>query len=592
MSVSKLCSTVTGLYSGETGTQDEKYTYRYLQDMLTRLDEAVGYTGRGGRRENNFPGDSAARLANYKELGEIRKNPDFKVPSGTLSVTVTDPDGDPMVAELRIVPADKDSRLGVSLGYTNTREIKPVTEIAAEIFGAPYEIDQDSDYVWYDFFRRVTDENGVFTGVLPCGKYEFYCDKGSEYEIVHGTLTVPGEVNVTLRRIVDLTAEGWYAGDLHHHSIYSSPAYPPQGTDFVYDSALTVRDSMRAKGLTFGALSDHHNVFNHREWESLKTGDFLPIISKEISTANGHVLQLNTDPDVIYNIPEEKDRTPERMRAEWHRVTDEIKSFGGHPQINHPRDMQKAISFPPEFTDIIDIFYTIEVWNGSHPLMPGCTNGKAYELYLSQLEAGKYIAATTGSDTHEVTCEFWQDSLSYFFGMYQAVLAAVKNTREAHNASGVTLSPEDLEAAENYYLPLMDRYLPLIKKWGFKNISSGCVRTYAHVEEEKTPANILAALRRGDSFLTNGPILIPSFGDDEEPEISLRIFSNQKLKKLEVRMDGGFCEIFDLAEPVEVNGGYDYSCHVELELRDHKWMIFKVCDDFTTQAVTNPLMLR
>ncbi len=55
-------------------------------------------------------------------------------------------------------------------------------------------------------------------------------------------------------------------------------------------------------------------------------------------------------------------------------------------------------------------------------------------------------------------------------------------------------------------------------------------------------------------------------------------------------MDGGFCESFDLADPIEVNGGYDYSCNVELELTGHKWVIFKVLDDFTTQAVTNPLM--
>ncbi len=590
MSVSKLCSTVAGLYSGEMGTDDEKYTYKYLQNVLSSLDKAVGYTERGGRRENNFPGESKARLDNYNTLGEVRKNPNFRVSTGKVTFSVSSPDGEPLMAELRILPVDKDSRTGVSLGYTNVTETKPITELAAEIYGGPYEIDSDSDYVWYDFFRRVTDENGIFTGSLPCGKYEYYCDKGSEYEIVHGTITVPGEASITLRRIVDLTSECWYAGDLHHHSVYSSPAYPPQGTDFVYDTATIVRDSMRAKGLTFGALSDHHNVFNHREWESLKTGDFLPILSKEISTSNGHVLQLNTDPDVIYHIPEEKDRTEEVMRAEWHRVTDEIKSFGGHPQINHPRDMQKAISFPPEFTDIIDIFYTIEVWNGSHPLVKGCTNGKAYELYLSQLEAGKFIAATTGSDTHEVTCEFWQDSLNYFFGIYQAVKAAVANTRGPRNASGVILSQEDLLLAEEYYLPLMDKYLPLVKKWGFKNISSGCVRTYVHVEDEKTPANVLAALRRGRSFLTNGPIIIPSFGNDEEPEVSLKIFSNQKLKKLEVRMDGGFCESFDLADPMEVNGGYDYSCNVELELTGHKWVIFKVLDDFTTQAVTNPLM--
>ncbi len=592
MSVSKLASTITGLYSGQNSIKDEKYTYSYLQKVMKDLDAEVGYSERGGRRENTFPPsdpDKSIRLADYERIGKIRKNPDYGVNTGKASITVRNEQCSPIIAELRLYPADARSRAGVTHGYTNNRSVRPIEEIAAEIYGADYPLDPDSDFMWYDYFRRTTDENGEFTEMLPEGTYELVVDKGSEYEIVKTVFTVPGKSVVTLRRLADLTKDGWYAGDLHHHSVFSSPAYPTQGTDYVYDTPEMIQNSMRAKGLGFGGLSDHHNTLNHRVWEKLVTPDFLPILSKEISTSNGHVLQLNTDPDVIYRIPEESERTPEVMRAEYRRITDEIKSYGGHPQINHPRDMQKAISFPPEFTDMIDIFKTIEIWNGSHPLATGCTNGYATELWMDCLENGTFLGATTGSDIHEITCEFWFDSLAYVFGLYTAVKAALDNTEGPKNGNGVILSGEALEKAR-YFIELLGAELPTVKQWGRLNLSTGCVRTYVNAPEERTPENILKHLELGHSFLTNGPIMIAKLASDGNAE--LKLISNRPLKKLIVYGSGRTEEEFELAEPVEVNGGFDYSCTVNLNTEGRKWFIFRVFgEDVWTEAITNPVFI-
>jgi hypothetical protein len=587
MSVSKLASTITGLYSGRRNVSDEKYTYRYLQNAMKTLDEAVGYSARGGRRENVFPPESDKRLADYKRMEKIRKNPDYGVKTGKLSVKIKDENGEPLIAEIRLYPKDKAARDGVSSGYTNDRKGKHIEDIADEIYGAPYDFDPDSDYAWYDYFRRTTAENGEFTEELPEGRYTLVCDKGSEFEIVETAVSVPGKTEVTLRRLIDMKADDWYVGDLHHHSVFSSPLYPPQGTDYVYDTPEMIQNSMRARGLTFGGLSDHHNVLNRRIWEKLVTPDFLPILSKEISTSNGHVLQLNTDPDVIYHIPEESERTPEIMRAEYRRITDEIKSYGGHPQINHPRDMQKAISFPPEFTDMIDIFNTIEIWNGSHPLAEGCTNGNAMQLWLDCLEKGTRLGATTGSDTHEITCEFWFDSLAYVFGLYTAVKAALDNTLDAKNEKGVILEGETLETAR-YFVDLLTEELPFVKHWANVNLSSGAVRTYVQAPGERTAANILKNLELGHSFLTNGPIIEAKLTADGSAE--LKIISNRPLSRLLVYGSGKSLEEFELAEPASLNGGYDYSCTVNLNKEGRKWFIFRVLgNDFVTEAITNPV---
>ncbi|MCR5585645.1 MAG: CehA/McbA family metallohydrolase [Lachnospiraceae bacterium] len=590
MSVSKLASTITGLYSGQRNISAEKYTYRYLQNAMKTLDEAVGYSARGGRRENVFPPERDERLNDYKRMEKIRKNPDYGVKTGKLSIKIKDENGEPLIAEIRLYPKDKAARDGVASGYTNDRKVKRIEDIADEIYGDHYDFDPESDYAWYDYFRRTTAENGEFTEELPEGRYALVCDKGSEFEIVETAVSVPGKTEVTLRRLIDMKADDWYVGDLHHHSVFSSPLYPPQGTDYVYDTPEMIQNSMRAKGLSFGGLSDHHNVLNHRTWEKLVTDDFLPILSKEISTSNGHVLQLNTDPDVIYHIPEESERTPEVMRAEYKRITDEIKSYGGHPQINHPRDMQKAISFPPEFTDMIDIFNTIEIWNGSHPLAEGCTNGNAMQLWLDCLEKGTRLGATTGSDTHEITCEFWFDSLAYVFGLYTAVKAALDNTLDAKNEKGVILEGETLETAR-YFVELLTEELPLVKHWANVNLSSGAVRTYVQAPGERTPANILKHLELGHSFLSNGPIIEAKL--TKEGSAELKILSNRPLSRLLVYGNGKSLEEFDLAEPTSVNGGFDYSCTVNLNKEGRKWFIFRVLgNDFVTEAITNPVFVK
>lgn len=194
-----------------------------------------------------------------------------------------------------------------------------------------------------------------------------------------------------------MNSKKWYAGDIHQHSIYSSPVYG--GTDNAPDTLEEVYNFMRSKGLSFGAASDHHNVLNHREWEKFESPEFIPIISKEISTGNGHVMALNVDEDVIFNEIKQGD---EKVIPEFIRICHEIRMRGGIAQLNHPRDRQEPISFPERFNYLIPIFDTMEIWNGSERMEKHTKNGDAFELWLSLLKKGIYLPATTGSDQHRI----------------------------------------------------------------------------------------------------------------------------------------------------------------------------------------------
>ncbi|MCR5153650.1 MAG: CehA/McbA family metallohydrolase [Lachnospiraceae bacterium] len=569
MSVSKLTSMITGMEGAKLSRDDERYTYPYLGKVLKELDAATGYTEKGGRAEIPKP----TNIENYKRVGRLHENPVYDRPTGKIAVSVYE-DAEPLIAEVKLLPMG---------------EAKDISD---------YKYDNDLT----DFFRRYSEENGLMELTLPEGRYLLVVSKGSEYGIVNKVVTVKAgeetKEEIKLKRFINLSAKGWYVGDLHHHSVYSSPLYPPQGTDYVYDTPKIVQMSMQAAGLTFGALSDHHNVLNHREWEKLKTDNFLPILSKEISTTNGHVLQLNVDKDVIYKIPAEEERTDEYLRNEFLRITKEIKDNGGFPQINHPRDMQKAISFNPDYTDIIDIFDTIEIWNGSHPMWDGTTNYKAFELWLSLLEEGRFIGATTGSDTHEVSLEFWQDSFGYIVGLRNAV-------REQFSSFAGELK----EKAE-YVLSILDSQFPLIEKWEKVNLTSGCVRTYVYAPGEngdhfakRSPEHLLTNIKEGHSFVTNGPILIASINDKimgetasfpvdaEQIKAELKIISNRPLKTLEVWQNGGRKETIALPEVECEDGAYDYSGCYTFSAADAKWVFFRVYDDYTTQAITNPIFL-
>ena len=445
--------------------------------------------------------------------------------------------------------------------------------------------------------RDMTGFDGCLSRKLSPGKYVVEVSKGSEYKIITDDIEIVAgkytNKSYDLSRFVNLEEEGWMSGELHHHSIYSSPVF--RGDDDVVESPEQIANSMMAMGLSYGALSDHHNILSHPAWKSMKKEDFVPIISKEISTSNGHVMAMGVPKDVIYAIPDDAHRTDEYLRNEFVRITDEIKESGGLAQINHPRDLQRAISWNPNFNDMLDIFETMEIWNGSNPMMSGSTNDAARILWLDCMKRGLFLPATTGSDTHNICADD-----------YHILFDEVMDTIDAIKCHQSDLEKENADEAHTMLL-IGEKLLPVLEKWAETCLTSGCVRTYVHFDETlpkdatHNVTNILNLLRKGNSFLTNGPILIPKVSgklpgerliikdNNAELNIDIKLVANRPLKTLQICTENGVRKEIAL-EGKKENGFFDYSISLCEAAWDDNYMYFTAKDDCTNLAISNPVI--
>lgn len=515
-------------------------------------------------------------------------------------IQVKDTEGNPLLAELRVYPLPEDSWCG-------------------EFNGTDRRIEEAYGTGTMDFIRTVTDETGYAAIFLQPGWYQIEVAKGSAYSVeakrfcLNETQTI---LNYTLKLMPKEARNGWYAGDIHHHSVFSSRLYA--GTDPVIETPVQIRDSMRAVGLDFGALSDHHNVFDHDLWAQTKTDDFTPILSKEISTGNGHVISLNVkkNADVIYRIGTEEERTDEYLRGEFIRITDEIRELGGMPQLNHPRDPQKAISWNPDFMDIITIFDTMEIWNGSKPMVPKSSSANAVAMWVDMLENGVYLPGTTGSDTHNIRCddykEFYRDTLK--------LLDKLNSLKEGDPL----LDDEGVQE----FLKISGRLLPVFEKWAKRNLSSGGVRTFVHMDSFEDGDDLTAEMKKGHMTLSDGPLLFPVMetggensaeeetgacagksgqdcilpGDrtNEPGTIHVNLHTNRRLKTMRLLKKGRLMADYSLAPFEKDCGGYmDYSHDLTPQMlsdmgmawKEEDYLVMIAFDDCTNIAIANPFFV-
>ncbi|MGK5639314.1 CehA/McbA family metallohydrolase [Streptomyces sp. URMC 126] len=173
----------------------------------------------------------------------------------------------------------------------------------------------------------------------------------------------------------------WYRGDGHLHSVHSDGLRTPAG----------IAAAARAAGLDWIVTTEHNTTSGHAAWEGLWGDDLLILTGEEVTTRNGHVLALGTEPGTFVDW---------RHRARdgvFGRHARAIRRAGGLVVPAHPYGTCVGCSwkFGYEHAD------AVEVWNG--PFTPDDEMAVAtWDALLATAARGDgpWLPAMGNSDAH------------------------------------------------------------------------------------------------------------------------------------------------------------------------------------------------
>ncbi|AOR33727.1 phosphoesterase [Streptomyces fodineus] len=207
-----------------------------------------------------------------------------------------------------------------------------------------------------EFFVRADDATPGYvpgpvrqgTWYVALGPYTV-APQGLTYELTI-TLTY-GEAGETPRPVYPPSrAKGrgraWYRGDCHLHSWYSDGRRTP----------AEIAALARAAGLDFINSSDHNTHSAHPHWADQAGDDLLIMLGEEVTTRNGHVVALGTDPGTFVDW---------RYRARdnrWARFARDIRHAGGLVVPAHPHATCVGCGWKFGFGEAD----AVEVWNGPY----------------------------------------------------------------------------------------------------------------------------------------------------------------------------------------------------------------------------------
>ncbi|MFJ8083568.1 CehA/McbA family metallohydrolase [Streptomyces sp. NPDC096205] len=171
--------------------------------------------------------------------------------------------------------------------------------------------------------------------------------QGLSYEI---TLTLtygePGEAVQPVYPPERASGRGraWYRGDLHLHSWHSDGRRTP----------AEIGALARAAGLDFVNSSEHNTTSAHAHWADVAGDDLLVLLGEEVTTRNGHLVALGTDPGTFVDW---------RFRARddaFGRTAATIRAAGGLAVPAHPHAPCVGCAWKHGW----DAADAVEVWNG------------------------------------------------------------------------------------------------------------------------------------------------------------------------------------------------------------------------------------
>ncbi|MER0446370.1 CehA/McbA family metallohydrolase [Streptomyces sp. Edi4] len=173
----------------------------------------------------------------------------------------------------------------------------------------------------------------------------------------------------------------WYRGDCHLHSVHSDGGRTPDRI-----AALA-----RAAGLDFINTSEHNTTSGHRAWQGLWGDDLLIMTGEEITTRNGHVVALGTEPGHFIDW---------RYRARDNRFghfAREVRAAGGLVVPAHPHATCVGCNWKFGFGEA-DV---VEVWNGPYTPDDEVTLLEWDNSLVATTRSGRpWLPAMGNSDAH------------------------------------------------------------------------------------------------------------------------------------------------------------------------------------------------
>ncbi|MEV7884444.1 CehA/McbA family metallohydrolase [Streptomyces sp. NPDC002817] len=242
-----------------------------------------------------------------------------------------------------------------------------------------------------EFFLRADDATpGYLPGRVRAGTWHIalgpytVAPQGLSYEITV-TLTYGEQGAVVEPTYPPERAKGrgraWYRGDCHLHSWYSDGRRTP----------AEIAALARAAGLDFINTSEHNTHAAHPHWATEAGDDLLIMLGEEVTTRNGHVVALGTDPGTFVDW---------RYRARdnrFGRFARRIRKAGGLVVPAHPHATCIGCNWKFGFGEAD----AVEVWNG--PYTPDDEVALADwdgMLVASVREGRDWIPAMGNSDAH------------------------------------------------------------------------------------------------------------------------------------------------------------------------------------------------
>ncbi|MFD7000592.1 CehA/McbA family metallohydrolase [Streptomyces mirabilis] len=245
-----------------------------------------------------------------------------------------------------------------------------------------------------EFFVRADDATpGYIPGRIHPGTWHIalgpytVAPQGLPYEVTI-TLTYGEQAATPTPTYPPSRAKGrgraWYRGDCHLHSWYSDGRRTP----------AEIAALARAAGLDFINTSDHNTHSSHPHWADQAGDDLLILLGEEVTTRNGHVVALGTDPGTFVDW---------RYRARdnrFARFARQIRRAGGLVVPAHPHATCVGCGWKFGFGEAD----AVEVWNGPYTPDDEVTLADWDNTLVAAVRSGNadrsWLPAMGNSDAH------------------------------------------------------------------------------------------------------------------------------------------------------------------------------------------------